>query len=70
MTAAPRTHVTGAMRDPYVPRELGAPARAGAQAARQVPSRVTATKTCIVCHAKVPVDADGNIPEGGMPCGH
>lgn len=27
-------------------------------------------KTCIICRAKVPVDAEGNIPEGGMPCGH
>lgn len=27
-------------------------------------------KTCIICRAKVPVDAHGNIPEGGMPCGH
>lgn len=30
----------------------------------------TSNKTCIICRAKVPVDANGNIPDGGMPCGH
>lgn len=27
-------------------------------------------KTCLQCGARVAVDPAGNIPEGGMPCGH
>lgn len=37
---------------------------------RSPPVHAPKFKTCIVCRAKVPVDAEGNIPEGGMPCGH
>lgn len=27
-------------------------------------------RTCLSCGAVVPLDAAGNIPAGGLPCGH
>lgn len=34
------------------------------------PEREPDTRTCISCGAVVVTDADGNIPDGGLPCGH